>query len=282
MIQRQGQFNKKAYTLELFDSIDEYIKTIEARPIADAWKYNRRAQEVRRTDRYNDPSWSGAKNYNDAREQFIAGTKAKTELARVYNQTQTSRKRQTVAAPCGGAPIVANALRGIPNAMIDTRRKREPKTVRMVVNMTVSGMTRAEQITEAGRQIIAAAGRLDAQGIQTEIVCSNDHVLNGRQYASTAVIIKTAGHAFNAARVSFSMSSPAFLRVFLFAALSGNDKAEYDSAYGYALTDAVTAQEAAEYQRAIYGPAITINLARVIRQGAGVIDDAIKAWQAGR
>ena len=279
MIQRQGKVCGYRYITEQFESIDEFLTTLESRPISEAYKRDSCARNVR-SESISDARWSGAKSYQQAREQFVLGTKAKKELQKVYSQMMVSRERETVVSVCGGAPIVANALRGLPNSMIDVRRKRTPRTVRVVVNMSIPCHASAADITEAGKKIIAAVGKLDAQGIQTEIICGADRLLSGSQILSCGITIKNAGQAFNAARVSFSMSSPAFLRVFQFAHCSSHPQAVYDSGYGRTIKNVLYDDaELTKYYQTVYGQGIYFTLADVARRGDASIEDAIRAWQ---
>lgn len=280
MVSRAGKFNTRNYILERFESIDEFIKTIEARPISPQYRGNGTAINVRSND-IDDPHWTGAKSYEDAKKQFVEGTKAKTEMLKAYQTEVDPRQRQAVNAPCGCAPIVAHALMGIPDAMIDIRRKRIPKATRVVVNMSISAATSARDITEAGKKIIAAIGKLESQGISTEILCSKDAMVCGT-ISGCSIAIKNAGQAFNAARVSFSMSSPAFLRVFQFAHMSSQPEMPFSAGYGSALSYQLDRKELQEYYRTMYGDGIYISLADVQRYGQSAIDKAIEAWRNGR
>ena len=278
MIQRQGNIFDYDYIMERFESIDEFISVIESRPIADAWHYNMTAHEVR-GESFDRARWYGASGYTEAREKFMYGTKAAKAMQKAYAATQVSRERETVTSVCGCAPIVANALRGLPLSMIDVRHKRTPRVVRVVVNMSINSNIDAAQIERAGKAIIAAVGKLDAAGITTEIVCSADKLLNGRQLSSCGITIKTAGQAFNAARVSFSMSNPAFLRVFQFAHISGKPEAVYDSGYGRSVCYDFSRERLAEFARTFYGNCIYFGLADVVRRGDREIERAIDEWR---
>lgn len=283
MIKRTGNACGYEYTVERFDGINEFLQTIEARDISKEYSDNHTAITARSNDysnTYKGASWYGAKGYEDAREQFMYGTKAKKAMRTAYAATQITRERETVCAPCGCAPIVANALRGIPNSMIDIRRKRKPRVAKIVVNMAISHFVKPSQIVEAGKAIIAAIGKLDAQGIQTEIVCAVDALLNHTQIASYGITIKNAGQAFNAARVSFSLSSPAFVRVFDFVHTSTRGDVVYDSGYGTPVSRALSKKDAAAYYSKIYNADIHFALSEVISRGAGAIDEAIAAWHA--
>lgn len=280
MISRLGKYNKRDYILERFESIDEFIKTIEARPISPQYANNSTAKDVRSND-ISDPRWTGAKSYEDAKKQFIEGTKAKSEMLKAYQTDVDPHQRQAVNAPCGCVPIVAHALMGIPDAMVDIRRKRIPKATRVVVNMSIRSGTSASEITEAGKKIIAAIGKLESQGISTEILCSKDAEVR-TALSSCSIAIKNAGQAFNAARVSFSMSSPAFLRVFQFAHMSSQPDTPFDGGYGRALSYVFERKELLDYYRTMYGDGIYISLADVQRFGQSEIDRAIETWRNGR
>ena len=281
MIHREGQYENKPYILERFESIDEFIKTIESRPITKAYKdhpsvLDARSEEIRRT------AFRGVKSYSEAREQFINGTKAKATMLKAYQTEVDPRQRQAVNAPCGCAPIVAHALMGVPDAMIDIRRKRIPKAVKVIIDMGVNCGVEAHDIVEAGKQIIAAVGKLESQGISTEITCTSDGFLDDRQYNAMGVTIKNAGQGFSAARVSFPMSSPAFLRVFNFIYTGTLPGARYDFGLGRPVADMKYGKDLDTYYRTMYGDGIYISLAKVIRTGKFEIDNAINKWRNGR
>ena len=279
MVQRQGEFDGKGYTLERYGSIDEFLRTLEGRELVG--DYSWRSADLREEE-YSDKSFHGVKGYTDAREQFVNGTKAKAEMNKAYTAMQTSRKREQVNAICGCVPVVAKAIMGVPNAMIDTRHKRIPKVVKVVVNMSIRGDTSAREITEAGKKIIAAVGKLEAQGISTEIMCTADKLLNRHQISSCGIAIKNSGQVFSAARVSFSMSSPAFLRTFQWLQLATNPSAEFDSGYGSNVAYHYSGNKLSNYYKAMYGDGIYISLPDVVRYGAGEIDKAINDWQKRR
>ena len=280
MVSRTGKHENKKYVLERFESIDEFIKTVEARPISEQYSGDITAQDVR-SESISNPRWTGAHSYSEAKKEFIEGTKAKAAMMKAYLTEVDPHQRQSVNAPCGCAPIVAHALMGVPDAMIDIRRKRIPKAVRVVVNMSIRSGTTASEITEAGKKIIAAIGKLESQGISTEILCSKDAEVSG-VYSSCSIAIKNAGQGFSAARVSFPMSSPAFLRVFQFMHMSSQPDTPYHYGYGKALSYVMSTEELIRYYRAMYGNGIYISLADVASHGQYEIDRAIEAWKKGR
>lgn len=279
MIQRQGQYDAYPYTLERYESIDEFLKAIESRPLVG--RYQSKSSGLR-DEYYYRRDFTGATGYTDAKTQFVNGTKAKTEMSSAFKSELDPRKREIKAAPCGCVPIVANALMGLPNSMIDVRHARKPKATKVIVNMSINGGTSGWQITEAGKKIMAAVGKLESQGIATEITCTADKFLNCSQLSSCGITIKNAGQAFNAARVSFSMSSPAFLRVFQWLQLSTNPHAQYDSGYGANVAYTWRGDKLADYYRTMYGNGIYISLPDVVRRGQAEIDRAIEEWQKRR
>ena len=281
MVERRSTFEGKPYILEIFESIDEFLKTTEARPITDEYSYDSTAKDVR-GENFRDKKFRGANSYSEAKEQFINGTKVKGAMSKAFASEVDPRQRETVLGPCGCAPVVPLALMGVPNSMIDIRRKRVPKAVRLIVDMTVNRGIRGSDITEAGKKIIAAVGKLEGQGISTEIICTEDSLMNGHQYNSMGVTIKNAGQGFSAARVSFPMSSPAFLRVFSFIHTSGLEGCEYAPGYGRPLADVASHDKLRSYYRTMYGDGIYISLARVISWGESEITKAIEMWRKGR
>lgn len=281
MIKREGTFKSFEYTLERYESVDEFLKELESREVSPQYSHYSTIKMLAGGGNYGS-SFYGADNYADAREKFVLGTKAKDEMSKAFKSEVDPRKRETVNAPCGCAPIVPNALMGIPNSMIDIRRTRIPKATKVVVNMSVNGDTSAYSITEAGKKIIAVVGKLEAEGIATEIICTADKVLNHRQISSCGIAIKNAGRAFNAARVSFSMSSPAFLRVFQWLQLGKNPNAVFAEGLGRNVWYDMPEKEVNAYYRAMYGDGIYISLPDVVRNGQYALDNAIRTWKKGR
>lgn len=280
IVHREGEHEGRRYILERFDTIDEFIKEMESRPIADDWKGTRTAENIR-TEDITDPKFRSVHSYSEAKKKFIEGTKAAAEMSKAFASEVDPKQREKVNSPVGCVPIVASALMGLPNSMIDIRRKRIPKAVRLVVDMTVHCGISCYDITRAGKQIIAAIGKLESQGISTEIVCSVDSSISN-MFTSMGVIVKTAGQAFNAARVSFPMSSPAFLRVWSFIQTSSLEGLPYDSGYGRAVSYVLGREELDAYYKKMYGPGIHISLANVISRGEREINNAIEAWKNGR
>lgn len=282
MIERQGIYTSKyggyPYTLERYDSIDEFLKTLESRELVG--RYQKRSKDL--LGEYWNTDFHGAKSYDEAKEQFVNGTKATIEMSKAFKSEVNPRKRLTVNAPCGSAPIVAHALMGIPDAMIDIRRERVPKATKVVVNMSINGDTEGWQITEAGKKVIAAVGKLEGQGVATEIICTADKFLNHAQLSSCGITIKNAGQAFNAARVSFSMSSPAFLRTFQWLQLAKNPHAQFDDGYGSNVAYSWRGEVLSDYYKTMYGSGIYISLPDVVKRGQAEIDRAIDEWKKRR
>lgn len=283
MVHRDGKFKNHKYTLERFETINEFIREMEARPITPQYKDNHTARSVR--SYIEEPGWAGASTYEEAKDMFLNGTKAKAEMRKAFASEIDPHRKKIETGICGCAPIVPNALLGIPQAMIDVKHRRVPKAIRVVVNMSISASTSAREITEAGKKIIAAVGKLESQGVSTEILCTSDKEIgHGREQviSSCSIAIKNAGQAFNAARVSFSMSSPAFLRVFQFIHTSSQPEIPYDGGYGRAISYGFSREELSEYYRTMYGNGVYISLADVTRYGQSEIDRAINAWKSGK
>lgn len=281
MVHREGNYKGRKYILEKFENIDEFLKEIEGRPIAKDWKGTRTAEKLRGKKDYDDQKFRNVKNYQEAREQFVNGTKAKAEMLKAFQTEVDPHQRQAVNAPCGCAPIVAHALMGVPDAMIDIRRKRIPKATKFIIDMTVHCGVRCGDIIEAGKQIIAAVAKLESEGISTEITCSVDSRVQG-MLVGMGITVKNAGQGFSAARVSFPMSSPAFLRVFSFMQMSSLEGVPYDSGYGSAIAYSTYGKELEDYYRTMYGDGVYISLANVIKGGQYEIDNAISKWRKGR
>ena len=281
MILRNGTYKDSPYILERFESIDEFIETVESRPITKSYDGSSQAHKSR-AESYDNRSWRGVSTYKEAKDAFLFGTKAKAEMSTAFRSQVDPRKRQTVNAPCGCAPIVAHALMGIPDSMVDIRRERIPKATKVVVNMAASCGISASAIIQAGKKLIAAVGKLESRGIATEIVCSSDVSINWSQLVSYGITIKNAGQAFNAARVSFSMSSPAFLRVFHFIHLSSLEGAQYDSGYGSPISVRLKGKDLSDYYETMYGRGIYMSLQDIVKYGQSEIDRAINEWQTRR
>lgn len=281
MVHRDGKFQNREYILEKFESIDEFLKEVENRPVTDNYRHDRTANDLK-SECYDNARFRGVKGYPEARDQFVQGTKAKAEMLKAYQTEVDPRQRQAVNSPCGCAPIVAHALMGVPDAMIDIRRKRIPKATKVIVDMTVHCGVSCSDIIQAGKQIIAAVGKLESQGISTEITCSVDSVLCHSQLTGMGITVKNAGQGFNAARVSFPMSSPAFLRVFSFIQTATLPRALYDGGYGQPAANVLDRKDLEEYYRTMYGDGIYLSLAKIVSYGQSEIDNAISKWRRGR
>lgn len=283
MVHRNGEYDGKEYIFETFETIDEFIREVESRPLSDTYSFSTTAQGF--TDASydsHDRRFRGVSGYDEAKKQFIEGTKAAVEMSKAFASEVDPRQREAANSPCGCVPIVANALRGIPDSMVDIRRKRIPKATRLVVDMTVHCGISCSDIIRAGKQIIAAVGKLEGQGISTEIMCTVDSLMCGNVLTGMGVTIKNAGQGFSAARVSFPMSSPAFLRVFSLMHTSRLKGCPYDAGYGRPLANSYSDDKLRDYYRTMYGNGIYISLARVINRGEYEINNAIDMWRKGR
>ena len=146
----------------------------------------------------------------------------------------------------------------------------------LIVDTTVPWKVKGYEVVEAGKKIVEylsemesdytvslhviallSFNRVKVRGAKGKYICKDAY--------GFGIQIKEAGKPFSASRVSFCLTSPAFLRVFGFIWTSRAEGIPYDSCYGYPLSHEPKKEK--EVLSNIYKNSKVISIYDVIRYG---------------
>jgi hypothetical protein len=199
---------------EKFDNTHELVKVLSERePNAD---YKRQGELTK--DRLRE-SWHGVNKMEKAHELLYYGWNKEIEAFKKQIKVNSSnlnykKKARIFADYVGSAPIVANAIMGIPTAMVGTNYKpKRNKVLNMLVDCGVSAHVETRQILEWGAKVVAIINRLEREGYR----CRVEVMYNfGNSGGSTQQIlrfkVKEESEPIDLQRFTFPMAHPAMFR----------------------------------------------------------------------
>ena len=169
-----------------------------------------------------DESFYGTSSYEEATELLEKGwNKNMASLKSNLKIFETAQKRlhaKTVISVAGYAPVVANAIRGVPKTMYASRKnKKTLRTLHVVFNNTSSCQVTAEELASNGELILKLCMLLEINDIRTQIdvmpKCSfynSNHDIDN--VALCTVKIKDYQQPFNLLKMAYPLSNPSFFR----------------------------------------------------------------------
>lgn len=197
-------------SVEKFDSITNYVKTIGARPNNSVFM-NKHSSEK------DDSDWTGTKSYSESVEIIEKGYKEgldkinKDGAERINYRAQSSRSIPK-AGVVGYAPIVPNAIIGLPKSMkTKTSIPHKTKVLSIWYDLTACCGVSKENIAKAGRHMLELINKLEMQDFRVELrvitgYCGSD------QYCFSAVKVKTDRQPLNPLKIAYPFTHASFLR----------------------------------------------------------------------
>lgn len=198
---------------EQYESTHELVKTLSERPLNSAYEGSTPVQKELRE------SWHGVSKMSEAHDMLYYGwnkeiEKFKTQIKINSASLQYKPKQRLVADYVGAAPIVANAIMGIPKAMVGTNYKpKRHKILHLLIDCGVSSMYSPSEILEWGSKIVATINRLEQEGYRCKVeVMYNFGLRSGRTQQVLRFKVKDEGHPIDLQRFTFPMAHPAMFR----------------------------------------------------------------------
>lgn len=274
-----GEENNHCYFQD-FEGINEFADYLEKNEFTSEWLQTFEGRYVLsklQKDEYDrsDARFRGVSGYSDAKNKLLNGTNVR-EIKRARAASLTTDRPKAARGVCGGVPIVPSYLSGNPMSMMTLKPRPERRSLRIFVDCAMPSRVRASEITRAGEKIVAALAKVDA-------IANYDLVAGSVTYDywdthniyGLGITIKTAGKPFSASRVSFCLTSPAFLRVFEFMWDGKNHNIKPMEGFGRSLSHA----KPGIYRELIekhHANTIVIPLEYVVEQGEYYINKKFK------
>lgn len=192
-------------------------------------------------------SWVGVNSVEQAKDMFLNGWEQNVEKMKVafkkeLNTLEHNRKPKMFNNVAGFMPVVPNALRGLPNSMIDTRMEpKKSKILNFMVSISRAACNSVDEIIRKMSKIFAYVAMLERSGqYRCRITCfGKASAPNDRKkvLAAFSILIKNENQLFDIKRLCFPVIHPAMLRLFSFgwAKSLPLNRADYlESGYGAA------------------------------------------------
>ncbi len=200
--------NGERYLLEVFDSFNEVISVCNNRTVKD--------DVTQPTRTMTDSEFMGASSYEEAVEMLKYGVdeyvnEFKTtvkDLEKKSSSMKISFKNDIV----GYAPIVPNAIIGIPQNMINNVKvPKKSKVITLVVDMAVSSNVNKKDVAKFGMKLVQKIVQLEKSGYRVRLEymkCFN----NSMSHSAIATVIKNEHQPLDIKRVMFPLTNVAMQR----------------------------------------------------------------------
>lgn len=228
-----------------------------ANAIVDDLQTRERTDKHFKPDEYADSKWVGAtreQTYEMLREGYQPTVDKMRNVAK-FTAKGVGKRTQFVSHVEGFAPIVPNAIMGLPNSMITSRIKPiKTKVIDIYYEMTCSANVSSNDLIKAGENLLGTIMELEAQGYRFNLYVVQDYY-GGRGDGCDMLClrVKSASQPFDLKRMSFTMSHTAFFRGIGFEWYSKFPKGKYRFGYGHAVSYDHTQEELTAEFRRLFG-----------------------------
>lgn len=243
----QSKFFGGHLNVEIYNSAQEMASDLEVRQMT--------------SDSFRDPykdheSFVGAtkeKTYKMLREGYqpvVDALKSKMKFS-ASGQTKRFKSFNDVA---GYAPIIPNAIMGLPNSMVNSAMKPiKTKVLDVYYEMTVPAFRDAKELIKAGQKILGVILEMEAQGYRFNLYCTQGYYSSSRGCDMVCVKVKSANQPMDLKRMSFPIAHTAFFRGLGFDWYSKFPKGTYRPGYGCAISCEKSQESVQEEYRKLFG-----------------------------
>lgn len=203
---------------EIYDSTSEFaadLKKRKRRINKEDWGYD----DVR-NDSYTD-GFQGVKSYDEAMDLLQHGYMPLVDQvkASMKKLKLTKNNRAFRNSIVGFAPIVPNAIKGLPTSMVDNINDgTKNKVFDVYYDLAINAGTDASDLLIRGKALLEALMALELKGYRFNLYCAQS-TTNNRTLSEVdilAIKVKNSDTPLNLIRVAFPLVHPAFFRVFGF------------------------------------------------------------------
>lgn len=219
------------YTYVEYDSIQEFHSYMNKQGVAGR---DNSSQQRGNSD------WSGTDSLEEAISLMTKGdTDSHAKIKHMKTKTDAMFKDMHVDKPKmvnsveGFQPIVANALLGLPNSMINI--KKEPKKIKVIdiiYNSSIGAATDANDIILRGAYLLSTIEQLEKNGYRVNLYASKLSIYRDG-ITGHIVKIKDSMSPLNTLKVAFYLINPAYLRRIAFKIDEAEDRIQDCTNSGY-------------------------------------------------
>lgn len=196
---------------EKFDSLQEYVRTIGGRSVNSVFS----GQDLS-SQKAGSSDFANTATYEDSVALIERGDSEGLEkMVDVINDikyTAKSSRSIPTSSPVGFAPIVPNAILGLPNSMISKKVvQMKSKIISIMYDATASCGISSKDMAIAGRNILDLIYGLEVKGYRVELfacisMCTKEEV------AIASVKVKTDKQPMNPLKIAYPILHASFLR----------------------------------------------------------------------
>lgn len=241
-----------------------------ANTLVDNLKVRTKTDSRFKANEYENKSWVGATReeaYTMLREGYQP-TVDRMKDAVKFTASGVAKRTQFINHVEGFAPIVPNAIMGLPNSMITSRTKPiKTKVIDVYYDMTCSSSTSSNDLIKAGEVLLSAIMEMEAQGYRFNLYVTQDYY-GGGSCDMLCLRVKSASQPFDMKRMSFTTVHTAFFRGIGFEWYSKFPIGKYRPGYGHAICYDKSQEEVTAEFRRLFGPsAIYFSAVKLLEKG---------------
>lgn len=279
MTEREYKVGKHHCYFQDFSGINEFADFIRENPNRKEWFdiWEGKVLKKLEQDEYerNDVRFRGVHGYAEAQDKLLNGVNVR-EIHRARAASFTAERRMVARGVAGGVPIVPATLASCPMNMLTLRPQPERRSLRVFVDCAMPCRVSGSDMSEAGKKVVAVLAKLDAVAnydlVAGSVTCDSHATEN---VYGLGINIKTSGKPFSASRVSFCLTSPAFLRVFEFLWDGKNKNIKPMDGFGRSLSG-YDGESFKKLMKMHHKDTIVISLEKVVDYGESYITKTFK------
>ena len=226
----------KSVVFESFGNIDVFLNTIDSR-VENFVFFGSDVCDSRNSSK----SFTGTESYEESLELMRTGYvdgMDKLEaamLGSIYVRTANAYKNIPTVDVVGFAPIVANAIIGIPKSMVNSKKTIIPsKVISIFYNASDSNNVKPYRFVTAGAHLLSLIIQLENKGYRVSLSVASAFCTD-KQRSIAAVVVKDHRSKINPLKVSYPLLHPSFFRRQMFRWLETNPDVadvEFRKSYG--------------------------------------------------
>lgn len=222
---------------EFFGSVQEFVNTINKRTSNKA--FLEAGVEESKTGSEN---FTGTNSFEEAqglmKHGYKDGAKDLLQCKGGVNVISPERKRQTFQDVTGFAPIVPNAIIGLPNSMLNKRmQQKQARVINILLDIDICGGTDKNVILLGGKNMYSLIKSIEATGTKVNLsVMSSSYLTRNKKFTCVFIKVKDSKQAINPQLVAYPVIHPSFFRRHVFRWIETSELTNYKSltdGYGY-------------------------------------------------
>lgn len=200
--------------VEKFDSIASFLKAIEFRQPREMFAGGRSQASL--DSSHSASRWTKTSSLTEAVDLIRSGWKEALPSFKAHadKRPAVAPKRVIKTGVAGFIPHVPNAIIGLPNSMIYSKRiAQKAKTIEIIYNNSVTSDVTADTMVRAGAAVLACVKQLEADGYRVKLTASfKGSCSSNNEYHIVSVALKNYGEGLDVQKLCFPLAHPSAMR----------------------------------------------------------------------